>query len=77
MSIEFAKAYKNFDKFHEERVSSNSATNSSDKSKMAGGLLAPRTPRQNPDKPAQTELDKVSMYVDQIRQRRMKIKNGK
>ena len=77
MSIEVAKAYKNFEKFYEERSARNSEISSSEKSKMTGGLLAPRAPRQNMNQPAQTELDKVSMYVEQIRERRMKIKNGK
>jgi len=77
MSIEFAKAYRNFEKFHEERSARNSEMSSANSAKMTGGLLSPRSPKQNMNQSAKTELDKVSMYVEQIRQRRMKIRNGK
>jgi len=68
MSIEFAKAYKNFQKFEEERSMQNAESNSERKNI---GLLTPRTPRKM-NSTSGTELDKVADYVQQIRKHRMK-----
>ena len=72
MSIEFAKAYKNYERFEQERdeMSTVSAPRSS------GGLLSPKQ-SASPQRKGGSELDKVADYVQQIRKHRMKIKNGK
>ena len=70
MSIEFAKAYKNFQKFEEEREQRKMPVQSSSK-----GLLAPRGAGAKMSQQKNSELDKVADYVQQIRKHRMKIRN--
>ena len=72
MSVEFVKAYKNFNSFLDERNKRNSSKDS-DKST---GLLAPRANRRTEQTANASELDKVADYVQQIRKHRMKLKNG-
>lgn len=69
MGIEFAKAYKNYQKFEEEREQNKMPVQSSSK-----GLLAPRGGSRMPQQ-KNSELDKVADYVQQIRKHRMKIRN--
>lgn len=73
MSVEFVKAYKNFNSFIEERDKRNS---SKDNDKLSTGLLAPRANRRTEQPASASELDKVADYVQQIRKHRMKLKNG-
>lgn len=74
MGIEFAKAYKNYERFEQEREESMTAKNSA--RSTSGGLLSPKQSAM-PQKRGGSELDKVADYVQQIRKHRMKIKNGK
>lgn len=75
MSIEFAKAYKNFQSFDMERTKRKEGDRKTERSPSTG-LLAPRTNRSTEQPKNATELDKVSDYVQQIRKHRMKLKNG-
>lgn len=70
MSIEFAKAYKNFQKFEEEREQRDTPVAPASK-----GLLSPRGGSSRMQSQGTTELDKVADYVQQIRKHRMKIRN--
>jgi len=74
MAIEFAKAYKNFQKFEEQKEMSKG---SSESSRASSGLLAPRANRKTEQATGSSELDKVAGYVQQIRKHRMKYRNGK
>lgn len=73
MAIEFAKAYKNFQKFEQQKEMSKS---SSDTARSSNGLLAPRANRRTEQESGNSELDKVAGYVQQIRKHRMKYTNG-
>ena len=74
MAMEFVRAYKNFQKFEEERSATRSSKESTGRS--GTGLLAPRANRGTEQAPQSSELDKVANYVQQIRKHRMKLKNG-
>lgn len=73
MAIEFAKAYKNFQKFEQQKEMSRS---SADNARASSGLLAPRANRRTEQASGNSELDKIAGYVQQIRKHRMKYRNG-
>lgn len=71
MGIEFAKMYKNYQKFEREMEESGSAQDDNPRS----GLLARRSgPQQKMGQTGNTELHKVAGYVQQIRKHRMQQK---
>lgn len=77
MSMEFVKAYKNFQKYEQER---GEMASRSDDSERSTGLLAPRSRRAletSGQQSQRTELDKVADYVQQIRKHRMRMQDGR
>lgn len=74
MSLDMAKAYKNFLKYQEEKAGKSKEIATPTKT----GLLAPKKgAASRTARDANTsELDKVSEYVNQIRKHRMAMRNG-